>query len=99
MLLNRFLCGALGVTSATIRESAVQCYLQPDMRARVNALFSVIVSLGCILCQLGAGALGQVMDYRLAVLILCAINTAAMLWFIVRPGQDNRPVYEATRAA
>ena len=99
ILLNRFLCGALGVTSATIRESAVQCYLQPDMRARVNALFSVIISLGCILCQLGAGALGQVMDYRLAVLVLCAINTAGMLWFIVRPGKDNHPVYEATREA
>ena len=97
ILLNRFLCGALGVTSATIRESAMQCYLQPDMRARVNALFSVMFSMGGILCQLAAGALGQVMDYRLAVLILCGINTAAMLWFIVRPWKDNRPVYEATR--
>ncbi|MGN0779634.1 MAG: MFS transporter [Aristaeellaceae bacterium] len=99
ILLNRFLCGALGVTSATIRESAMQSYLQPDMRARVNALFNVIFSLGGILCQLLAGGLGQVMDYRLAVLILCAVNTIAMLWFIVRPGKDNRPIYEATRAA
>ncbi len=38
MLANRFLCGGLGTSSATIRETAVQSYLPPEMRARVNAI-------------------------------------------------------------
>lgn len=37
MLCNRFLCGALGISSATIRETAVQSYLPENMRARINA--------------------------------------------------------------
>lgn len=40
MLAVRFLCGFMGVNTATLRTAAVQNYLPPDMRARVNALFS-----------------------------------------------------------
>lgn len=46
MLLNRFFCGALGTSSATIRETAVQSYLPSDMRARVNAIFNIIFAVG-----------------------------------------------------
>lgn len=97
MLINRFLCGTLGVTSATIRSAAVQCYLTPELRARVNALFNVVFSIGGILCQLLAGLMGQVMDYRLAAVILCAAEAACMVCLIFRPKEANRPVYEATR--
>lgn len=97
MLVNRFLCGALGVSSATIRESAMNCYLKPDLRARVNALCNVVFALGSILCHLGAGLLGQVMDYRLAVVLITCAGAAAMIGFIFLRGEDNRPVYEATR--
>ncbi len=55
MLAGRFLCGGLGISSATIRETAVQSYLKPGMRARVNAFFDVAVSLGCVAFQLLAG--------------------------------------------
>ena len=42
MLCNRFLCGALGISSATIRETAVQSYLPENMRARINAFFNMV---------------------------------------------------------
>lgn len=38
MLCNRFLCGALGISSATIRETAVQSYL-PEICGRVSTHF------------------------------------------------------------
>lgn len=41
-------------------------YLPEQMRARVHAFFSVIMSIGGILFQLLAGILGQIMPYRYA---------------------------------
>lgn len=95
MLLNRFICGGLGSASATIRQSAVYSYLPENMRARVNALFSVIFSLGGIFFQLAAGALGQVLPYRIVALILGMITFICVFIFIIIPGKNNRPVYES----
>lgn len=97
MLAGRFLCGSLGISSATIRETAVQCYLEPQMRARVNAFFNVAISVGGVVFQLLAGALGQIMSYRLAVLLLGLVTLVSMFVLIVIPAKDNRPVYEAVR--
>ena len=65
MLCNRFLCGALGISSATIRETAVQSYLPENMRARINAFFNMVFAIGSVAFQMAAGALGQIMSYRL----------------------------------
>jgi MFS family permease len=97
MLLNRFLCGALGSQSATIRAAAVQSYLPKDMRARINALFGVIFSIGGILFQLLAGLLGQILPYRIVALILGLATFCCMFIFIWLPKEENRKVYEATR--
>ena len=51
MLINRFICGGLGNTSATIRETAVQSYLPDHIRARVNALFSSIFAIFGVFCR------------------------------------------------
>ena len=59
MVLNRFLCGGLGIGSATVRESAVQSYLPPRMRARVNAFFDMTYAVGGAAFHLLAGVLGQ----------------------------------------
>lgn len=97
MLANRFLCGGLGTSSATIRETAVQSYLPPEMRARVNAIFNVTFAIGGIFFQLLAGILGQIMPYRIAALILGLTTLTSVYFFIVRPANQNRPIYEATR--
>lgn len=97
MLLNRFLCGGLGTSSATIRETAVQSYLPAQIRARINAFFDVIMAVGGVIFQLLAGGLCQVMPYRIAAMLL-GLATMGSVWvFIVLPADDNRPVYEAVR--
>ncbi len=97
MLINRFLCGVLGSQSATIRSAAVQSYLPPEMRARVNALFHVIFAIGGILFQLLAGLLGLFIPYRLVALFLGLVTFLSMILFIWLPKEVNRKVYEATR--
>ena len=97
MLANRFLCGGLGTSSATIRATAIQSYLPAEMRARVNAIFNVTFAVGGIFFQLLAGLLGQVMPYRIAALLLGLTTLISMYFLIVRPANQNRPIYEATR--
>lgn len=95
MLINRFLCGGLGCASATIRQTAVQIYLPDEIRARVNAFFNVIFAIGGVGFQLLAGALGQIVPYRYAALLLGMTTLASMFLLIVLPSKQNRPVYEA----
>ena len=97
MAVLRFFCGAFGITSATIRGAATQSYIQEDMRARVNALFQVFFAVGGIVFQLIAGALGQVLPYRVVTVILGIIGLTAIWILIVLPDEENRKVYEAVR--
>ncbi len=97
MLVNRFICGGLGNTSATVRETAVQSYLPDNMRARVNAVFNAIFSVGGILFQIFAGMLGEKLPYRAVMVIMGTIGLAAIWIFIVLPDNENRKVYEAVR--
>lgn len=97
MIINRFLCGALGTTSATIRETAVQSYLPQAIRARINAFFNVIFAVGSIVFQLIAGFMGQYISYRTAALILGLLTLCSSFIFIWIPSKENRRVYEATR--
>lgn len=97
MLAGRFVCGGLGISSATIRETAIQSYLPEQMRARVNAFFNVLFAIGGVLFQFLAGVLGQVVPYRAAALLLGMIAIGSILFFIIFPDKVNRPVYEAVR--
>ncbi len=97
MLAGRFLCGGLGISSATIRETAVQSYLKPGMRARVNAFFDVAVSLGCVAFQLLAGLLGRVIPLRYAAAGFGLFGLGSIIVLIIIPAGVNRPVYEAVR--
>ncbi len=97
MLINRFLCGALGSQSATIRQAAIQSYLPKDMRARISGLFSVIFAVGGILFYLLAGFLGQILPYRIVALLLGMTTFTSMFIFIWLPKEKNNKVYSATR--
>lgn len=97
MIVNRFICGGLGNTSATVRETAVQSYLPDHMRARVNAVFNAVFSVGGILFQIFAGMLGERLPYRTVIIIMGMIGLAAIWVFIIQPGDENRKVYEAVR--
>lgn len=97
MIVNRFICGGLGNTSATVRETAVQSYLPDKMRARVNAVFNAIFSVGGILFQIFAGMLGEILPYRTVIIIMGMIGLVAIWVFIIQPVDENRKVYEAVR--
>lgn len=98
MLVNRFLCGVLGMTSFTLREASVQSYLPRDMRARVNAVFTVATSLAVVLFFLGTGYVGDVFGYRRTAVLFTALTLVAAVLLIAIPSKVNRKVYEATRS-
>ena len=98
MVVNRFLCGFLGMTSATLRETSVQSYLPSNMRAKVNAVFNVSMALSMILFQIITGFLGDQIGYRKVVVVMAGISLLSIFIFIVIPSDENRKVYEVARA-
>ena len=97
MLVLKFLCGFLGVNTATLREAATQSYLPQDMRARINGLFNVLMNMGIVLVQLLAGALGEIFPYRFVTLGFSTFAFVCILIFIVRNKEDVRKIYEYER--
>lgn len=93
MLVNRGVCGFLGVNSATMRESSVQNYLPDHMRAKVNAVFNALFALLSALFTVGMGALGEVLDYRLCV-VLASLSGVVLCHLIMWRGrEDVKKVY------
>lgn len=82
MLVNRGICGFLGINSATMRQAAVQTYIPDELRSRINAFegmlyFAVSAVLGLII-----GALGEILDYRICI-TLCGASTMVFCWLTV----------------
>lgn len=95
MLLNRALCGFLGVNSATLRQTAVQQYIPDHLRARLNAYQDILIQAASALLTVGIGAMGEFLDYRLCM-TLCGGFTLIACWATVwRNRVQVRQVYEA----
>lgn len=94
MLLNRAVCGFLGVNSATLRQTAVQSYIPERMRARLNAFEEVLImACGCAMTMV-MGWMGEWMDYRVCMTVWAAV-TMAFCWLSVWKNRaDVRNVYE-----
>ena len=82
MLVNRALCGFLGIQSATIRQAAVQRYIPDRLRARLNAYESLLCTAAGAVLSLAIGALGEVLDYRLCMTI-CGLTSMLVCWLTV----------------
>ena len=96
MLVNRSLCGFLGINSAIMRQAAVQKYIPDDYRARLNALNTVLSSAGLCIFSLAIGALGELLDYRLC-LTVGGLFTSVVLWATVwKNRQSVRKIYETS---
>ncbi len=89
--------GGLANTSYTLRETATKSYVPADIRARLGAIFMMMMSITGVGFTLLAGVLGEVMPLRRGVVLLCAIDLAVMALFICLPARHNRVVYEAER--
>lgn len=95
MLVNRAICGFLGINSATLRSSAVQNYVPDEMRAKLNALFNVCMSLSIIVCKLGMGAMGEWLPIPVCVAVMSVVNILVCWYFIGRGKQDIDPIYHS----
>ena len=93
MLVNRGICGFLGINSATLRASSVQNYLPDNMRAKVNAVFNMLYALVPTILTLAVGALGEVMDYRLCVTLVSAAGLLPCYLIMWRGREDVKKVY------
>ena len=93
MLVNRGICGFLGINSATLRASSVQNYLPDNMRAKVNAVFNMLYALVPTILTLVVGALGEVMDYRLCVTLVSAAGLLPCYLIMWRGREDVKRVY------
>lgn len=91
MIINRFIGGFLGINSLNIREASTQNYIPSHMRARVNSLFNVLISMCIMIVQLSAGILGEYVSYRIIALGFSLIAMAAVGFLIVK----NRKAVEA----
>jgi len=94
MLVLRFICGFLGINSATLREAAVQNYMPPNIRARVMSLFNVLITFGVMVFQLIAGALGEIIPYRFVALTFGLTGLTACYFLIIRKKREITPIYE-----
>ena len=94
MLVNRGICGFLGVNSATLREAAVQKYIPDHMRTRLNAYQNMLIQAVTAILMLCVGALGDVLDYRICV-TLCGGTAMLCCWCTIwKNRKDVRRVYE-----
>ena len=93
MILLRFICGFLGVSSSTLKEVAIQNYFDSDIRARVNGLNNIAITIGILLVQLCVGALGEVLSYSHVVLGLSILTFFCMFRSLVKNKSEVEKVY------
>lgn len=82
MLVNRGICGFLGINSATVRASSVHQYLPDEYRARVNAFTSAWIYIFGSLASIIFGAMGELLDYRTTMTGISFI-CIFLCWFTV----------------
>lgn len=98
MLVNRALCGFLGVNSASLREAAVQKHIPDQLRAKLNAFLNMLVSLSVAVFGLLMGAMGEVLDYRLCI-SLSALVTSTTCWLTIwKKRRHVRAIYQQEAA-
>lgn len=82
MLLNRCLCGFLGINSATVRLSSINRYIPEFYRARVNAFSGALIYIFGSAAAIVLGAIGEIMDYRLAMTV-ASLLCMVLCWLTV----------------
>jgi DHA3 family macrolide efflux protein-like MFS transporter len=99
MLINRGICGFLGINSASLRQAAVQQYIPDHLRARLNAYQDMLIQGATALLTLAVGALGEVLDYRFCISLCGAFSMTVCLATIWRNRKYVKMVYETQNRA
>lgn len=93
MLVMCFVSGFLAVNSYNIRISATQSYVPDACRARFNGVFLMFTTLGSVIGQLVAGALGEFLPVRSVIAgmqVISLVSVAAIMW---RGRRSVKPIY------
>lgn len=93
MLLNRAICGFLGINSATLRESSVQNYIPDDKRAKLNGVFQALMSLSGLICYPLIGSLGEIFSYPTALAITSAIGIILCYLIMYQKRNEIKEIY------
>ncbi len=88
MLINRSICGFLGINSATVRSSSIQKYLPEEYRARVNAFSGAAVCVAGSISGLLFGAIGEILDYRITITIVSLVGIL-VCWLTVGRNKET----------
>jgi MFS transporter, DHA3 family, macrolide efflux protein len=83
MLVNRLVCGFLGIQSATMRYAATQKYIPDSMRARVSAFQSVIYLIFNAAGSLIIGTLGEIIPLKFVPTVGGTVSIIACLLTVV----------------
>lgn len=94
MLVNRGICGFLGFNSATERTIAVQSYIPEEMRARVNAFETAIVSAAASVMAILVGWIGEVFQPKATMSITAMMCFAVCLLTVWKFRKDGARIYE-----
>ncbi len=84
-----FINGMCGVTSYTIRISSTQNYVPDEKKGRFNGIFILLTTVGSLIGQITSGALGEIMDARLAHL---GISALALIMAFIFIGGNHKEV-------
>ena len=93
MIVAKFICGFLGINSATMREAVLQQRLPNDKRARINATLGAIINGMNMLVLLIAGLLAEFLPYRLVAVIFTALSLIATYMMMVKKRKYVEPVF------
>ena len=93
MLVMCFVSGFLAVNSYNIRISATQSYVPDSRRARFNGVFLMFTTLGSVIGQLIAGALGEALPIRSVIAGLQVISLASVAAIMWRGRRFVKPIY------
>ena len=94
MLVNRAVCGFLGINSAALRSAAVQRYIPDEHRAKLNAFLDMQCALLCSVFTLILGVLGELMDYRLCITVSAVFVFVVCVLTIWRKRSHVRHIYQ-----
>ena len=93
MLVNRGITGFLGVQSGNIRYAAFQKYIPDSMRSRLDAFDSVFFLIVNSILTLLIGALGEILPYRIVMLIFGTISIALCLLLVLGHRKEIEKIY------
>ena len=86
-----FMAGLAGVTSYTIRISSTQNYVPDEKKGRFNGVFFILMTGGMLVGEMIAGAIAEVVDARIVILVFNLVAVAAAIVII---GGNRKAVAE-----